>query len=109
MGIASPREFYSRVTSSEVTDWMAFLKTDGPPGGKRLDLAAGIIAATVANVNRGKSQKPFSPADFVPDFDDRPKQSQSWEEQMALVEQMKAAVAERDQVADIKINPEGES
>lgn len=32
----------------------------------RSDLQAGMIAATIANVNRGKNTPAFSPADFMP-------------------------------------------
>ncbi|MCX7899906.1 MAG: hypothetical protein N2444_07485, partial [Methylocystis sp.] len=35
-------------------------------GGERLDLAAGIVAATIANVHRGKNVEAFKPADFMP-------------------------------------------
>lgn len=37
---------------------------------RHLDFLAGIIAATVANVNRGKSQKAFKPEDFMPKYSD---------------------------------------
>ena len=30
---------------------------------------AGIVASTIANVNRGKDQKAFTPHDFMPKFD----------------------------------------
>lgn len=43
---------------------MGFFKID-PFGEGRADLRMGIIASTIANVNRGK-QKPFKPADFMP-------------------------------------------
>lgn len=32
----------------------------------RADVQSGIIAATIANVNRDKHTKPFAPADFMP-------------------------------------------
>jgi L-aminopeptidase/D-esterase-like protein len=31
---------------------------------KRLDLRAGVVAATVANVNRKKGSRPYGPRDF---------------------------------------------
>lgn len=37
---------------------------------RHLDFLAGIIAATIANVNRSKSQKAFKPEDFMPKYDD---------------------------------------
>lgn len=51
---------------------------------KRLDLRAGVIAATVANVNRDKKKrpKPYIPADFFADLEDkRPRRPQTPEEQ----------------------------
>lgn len=30
-------------------------------------MGAGIVAALLANVNRGKDARPFAPADFLPD------------------------------------------
>lgn len=37
-----------------------------PFGEQRADLRSGIIASTVANVNRGRRQKAFQPTDFMP-------------------------------------------
>lgn len=37
-----------------------------PSGPERLDLAAGIVAATMANCHRGKDAEAFKPADFMP-------------------------------------------
>lgn len=31
-----------------------------------LDFRAGLVVATIANVNRGKNQEPFDPSDFFP-------------------------------------------
>jgi hypothetical protein len=39
-----------------------------PFGEERGDLRAGIVAATVANANRGKNSKPYAPGDFMPKF-----------------------------------------
>jgi len=37
---------------------------------RHLDFLAGIVAATIANVNRGKAQKAFKPEDFMPKYED---------------------------------------
>lgn len=37
-----------------------------PSGPERLDLAAGIVAATMANCNRARDAEPFKPSDFMP-------------------------------------------
>ena len=39
-----------------------------PFGDVRGDAQAGIVASTIANVNRGRGVKPFSPSDFMIDL-----------------------------------------
>lgn len=59
-------ELGERMTAREFLAWQAFDAVE-PIGGERLDLAAGIVAATIANANRdAKRTKPFKPADFMP-------------------------------------------
>lgn len=48
-------------------EWQAYSHID-PFGNERLDLIAGIIASTTANVHRGKNDKPFKASDFMPDW-----------------------------------------
>lgn len=49
---------------------MALERIEGPLlGPRRDDLRAGVIAATVANVNRGQRDKAMSPEDFVLRFE----------------------------------------
>ena len=67
LGIPSVRELYSRLTSSEITEWISYYRLD-PWDGGRGDLQAAIVASTVANVNRGKNSTPMKPGDFMPDF-----------------------------------------
>ena len=86
LGIPSPRELYSRLTSQEITDWFAFYSLD-PWGGQRGDIQAAIIASTIANVNRSKDSKPMTPADFMPRFGEKPKK-QTWQDQLAKVRAM---------------------
>lgn len=57
-------ELRLRMTSRELTDWRAYYHLE-PFGEERADLRSGIVASTIANVNRGKDVKPFSPADFM--------------------------------------------
>ena len=58
------RELLARVDSLELAEWMQFYG-ESPFGDERNDLQAGIIAATIANVNSGKG-KAFQPIDFMP-------------------------------------------
>lgn len=58
----------SEITSKQFAEWMAYSRLE-PWGEERDDLRMGIVASTVANVNRGKNQKAFKPTDFMPSFE----------------------------------------
>jgi len=60
----------ARLSAAELTEWMAYDRLD-PIGPERADLGAAIVAATVANVHRGRGQAPFRPADFMPQSGNR--------------------------------------
>lgn len=49
---------------------MAFDRVE-PIGGRRGDLQAGVVAATIANVNRAKGQRAYDVTDFVPEYGGR--------------------------------------
>lgn len=59
----------ARMSSRELSEWQAFYGLE-PFGEERADLRAGIITATMANINRDpkKRRKPYSPQDFMPEF-----------------------------------------
>ena len=58
------RELLARIDSLELAEWMQFYGAS-PFGDERNDLHAGIIAATIANVNSSKGRA-FQPQDFMP-------------------------------------------
>lgn len=66
------RELLARIDSKELSEWMAYYEVN-PFGSVRDDLQAGIVASTIANVNRGKNDKSFTPSDFMP-YMDKPQQ-----------------------------------
>mgnify|MGYP003139586721 CR=1 FL=1 len=68
------RELLARIDSRELSEWMAYYELN-PFGSVRDDLQAGIVASTIANVNRGKNDKSFTPSDFMP-YIDKPQQSE---------------------------------
>ena len=68
------RELLARIDSRELSEWMAYYELN-PFGSVRNDLQAGIVASTIANVNRGKNDKSFTPSDFMP-YMDKPQQSE---------------------------------
>ena len=61
-----------RLTSRQIAEWMAYYTIE-PFGEQRADLRAAIVASTVANANRdpAKRREPFSPTDFMPQFEPR--------------------------------------
>lgn len=73
----------------EFTFWRAYDRID-PLGEERRDLAAGIVAATMANCHRSKDTEPYKPGDFMWQYKGPGQQpsvpEQSPEEVMRLVE-----------------------
>ena len=61
---------------------MAYSQVE-PFGEERADLRSAIIACIIANVNRGKDQRPFEVSDFMPKFDP-PKEMTEDEMKMVL-------------------------
>ena len=56
------------MTSAQFAEWLAYGRIE-PFGEERADLRAGIVASTIANANRGKTQKSFTPEQFMPSFE----------------------------------------
>lgn len=53
-----------RMSSSELTEWIAYENLTGPLGRRRQDIQAATIAAVIANANRSKGRK-FKITDFL--------------------------------------------
>jgi hypothetical protein len=70
----SVSELEERIESHELTEWQIYEAIE-PFGEQRADLRAGIIASTIANVNRGKGQKAFTATDFMPYLEKEQEQS----------------------------------
>lgn len=66
MALGMPRgEMLMRMSSEEISEWMAFFQVE--PFGVDVEMyGPAIVAATIANVNRSKNQKAYSPEDFMP-------------------------------------------
>ena len=58
----------SEISSRDFAMWMAYSRLE-PWGEERDDLRMGIVASTIANANRGKGQKAFTPDQFMPSFE----------------------------------------
>lgn len=63
----SVRELLQRISSKELTEWMAFYNVE-PFGEGQVALRSGIIASLIANIKRDTKKKitPFTPFDFIP-------------------------------------------
>ncbi len=57
--------------ANEYNAWARYYR-DFPFGGARGDLQAGVVASVVANCNRGKGSRVYNPADFIPQFTQKP-------------------------------------
>ena len=55
------------MTAREFIHWQAYYRRD-PFGGERSDMQSATVAATIANVNRGKGQRAFKVDEFMPKF-----------------------------------------
>lgn len=80
------KELLARIDSRELSEWMAYFSLE-PWGTEVEDWRAGLVASTVANVNRDekKRKKPFEPKDFIPQRVKPPVEEQSPEEQAKIL------------------------
>jgi len=65
--VYNPDALARRMPYRVMREWQEYAILE-PFGETRADLRAAIIASTVANVHRGKKQRPFKLADFMPKF-----------------------------------------
>jgi hypothetical protein len=56
------------MSEREFQEWLVYEQLE-PWDEWRADLRSATICATMANVWRGKDSEPFTPADFMPDFE----------------------------------------
>jgi hypothetical protein len=92
-------ELLSRVSSAELTEWMAYFRLE-PWGTEPDDIRAGIIASTVANGNRDpkRQRKPFTTEDFMPKWGACARsEEQSPEDQFKILQQWQSVFAARHQ------------
>jgi len=61
------RELQRRMDAAEFASWAAF-QTIEPIRDARGDFNTALIAQTIANVNRGKGQRPYTIEDFTPRY-----------------------------------------
>ncbi|WP_431772178.1 phage tail assembly protein T [Streptomyces cucumeris] len=83
------RRLLAETGSRELAEWAAYERITGPLDGRRGDVQAAIVAATVANSQRTKG-RPLQPKDFIPKWD-KPK-AMTPEEMWAAAMQANAAL-----------------
>lgn len=89
MGIPIKR-LLREIDSRDITDYLAYYQIE-PFGTEQDYIQAGIVASTIANVNRSKNTQPFKPYDFVPSsFKSKIHKKQSAEDIKFIFEQMAA-------------------
>ena len=86
-------ELLNRMSSQEITEWMAFGQLE-PFGADAGFLGHAITASTIANVNRGKNQKAFDAEDFMPSRGKKEPHSQ--EEMIQIAEMYTVALGGKD-------------
>lgn len=95
MGIPIKR-LLKEVDSKDITDYIAYYQIE-PFGVEQDFLQSGIVASTIANVNRGKNTQPFKPSDFVPSsFKAKISKKQSAEDIKFIFEQMAAKKSKKE-------------
>ena len=65
---------------------MLFHAEEGPFGPERGDIHVGIVASTIANVNRGKGQPAYKDTEFRPRFGRAMRESRSGSDQQLRAE-----------------------
>jgi hypothetical protein len=55
-----------QVSSSELAEYQALERIDGPIGEMRADMRAGIVASAVVNHSMSPPKQPSRPVDFMP-------------------------------------------
>lgn len=88
-------ELLSRITSEELTEWMAYEQVTGPLGAERDDILMAILAATIANTNRGKRGRRARPKDFLPTWD-QARKVMPWQDMLAAVKRINAQLGGTD-------------
>jgi len=93
MALGMPRaEMLSRMSSAEITEWIAFASIE-PFGAEASYFGHAITASTVANVNRQKGQRAHKVDEFMPKFEE---QNQSVDQMLQVAEIMTIGLGGKD-------------
>lgn len=84
-------ELGRRMSSAELSEWMAYDSIEPIDHARRMELAAGIIASTLANCNLKRGAKAMRPSDFMADWDGSKARGQSQHEMMEIAKALSAS------------------
>jgi hypothetical protein len=99
LGHKSVKEAQKYIDSREFNQWIAYYLLE-PFGPRREDQRFGVVAATIANVNRKKGAPPFKWDQFFPEA--KLKKEQSWEDMLRVVTMLNEAMGGEDRRAKKK-------
>lgn len=85
-------ELLERISSEELSEWMEFYRLE-PFGTEAEMLGHAITSSVVANANRGRGDREYKPADFMPKFE---RQEQSVDEMVQFAAMYTAAMGGQD-------------
>ena len=90
-------QLLNTISAPELAEWWAFYRLE-PFGAKVNRKGHALTAMVVANANRKKGAKPFKESDFMHDFVEirGPRRPQTWQEQLAIVEQLNKQMGGKD-------------
>jgi len=80
------------MSSLELTEWMLFSQLE-PFGSEVNFMGHAITASTIANVNRGKGDKPYNVSDFMPKFEAH---EQTVDEMLQIAQMMTVGLGGKD-------------
>lgn len=97
MGQPHVDRLLAELSTHEFDEWLAFYSIE-PWGEARADVRAGIVASTIANVNRNPKyrRKPYSPQDFMPVYDKPPKPAPTTDDMLRIAEVLNKAFGGKD-------------
>ncbi|MDT0305060.1 phage tail assembly protein T [Streptomonospora wellingtoniae] len=87
-------ELLARISSRELSEWIAFEKRAGPLGQRRGDIHMAVITSAIYNVNRKKGSKAIDPEKLLPKWDDYQSDEDMWAQIRAANAELGGTVAD---------------
>lgn len=99
LGELHPDYLLEKLTARQLAEWEIYHSVE-PFGEQQQFLQAGIVASTIANVNRGKNKSVFKPSEFMPVWEAKSKK-QSVEEMIETMNQFNPIKKKRKVVESV--------